>query len=218
MMPNSRFDLAEIARSALNDMPDSKRAAFLAEILTELRGPQAIEHLSQARAAVSLRMQELIDEKFPLHELAEVYGDVPVVRARTIAARNPKPKESLFDLTAARRQASIDRQRRVNAARPPAVGWRDVPRICLPGWFIHKEVGRLTGLLSLVGPSICRRLERHAEQPGDSQAPARPAALLRSAALWLTRSPNDAQQAIREQKLDARSSEPKRGPLPGSGQ
>ena len=62
MMPNSRFDLAEIARSALSDMPEASRAALLAEILTELRGPQALDHLSKARAAISLRMQELIDD------------------------------------------------------------------------------------------------------------------------------------------------------------
>ncbi|WP_353429454.1 hypothetical protein [Paracoccus denitrificans] len=64
-MPEDRFDLREIARSALGDMPEGKRAAFLAELLTELRGPQAIDHLSKVRLAVSLRMQELIDEKFP---------------------------------------------------------------------------------------------------------------------------------------------------------
>ena len=86
MMPNSRFGPAELARSALNDMPDGARAAFLAEMLTELRGPRAIEQLSKARAAVSLRMQELIDAKFPLHETAQVYGDVPAVHARILAA------------------------------------------------------------------------------------------------------------------------------------
>ncbi len=87
MMPNFRFDPAELARSALNDMPDGARAAFLAEMLTELRGPQAIEQLSKARAAVSLRMQELIDEKFPLHELAEVYGAPAAVHARVVRGR-----------------------------------------------------------------------------------------------------------------------------------
>lgn len=86
-MPNSRFDLAEIARSALNDMPEGKRAAFLAEMLTELRGPQAIDLLSKARAAISQRMQELIDEKFPLHELAEAYGAPAAVRARMAEGR-----------------------------------------------------------------------------------------------------------------------------------
>ncbi len=33
----------------------------MADLLTELRGPRAIEHLSKARAVVSLRMQEMID-------------------------------------------------------------------------------------------------------------------------------------------------------------
>lgn len=86
-MPNSRFDLAEIARSALSDMPEASRAALLAEILTELRGPQALDHLSKARAAISLRMQELIDEKFPLYEVSAVYGEHAAVRARVASAR-----------------------------------------------------------------------------------------------------------------------------------
>lgn len=64
-MPEDRFDLREIARSALGDMPEGKRAAFLAEMLIELRGPHALDHLSKVRAAVGLRIQELIDEKFP---------------------------------------------------------------------------------------------------------------------------------------------------------
>lgn len=87
MMPNSRFDHAELARAALNDMPDGARAAFLAEMLTELRGPQAIEQLSKARAAVSLRMQELIDEWYPLHELAGLYGAPAAVHARVVRGR-----------------------------------------------------------------------------------------------------------------------------------
>lgn len=87
MMPNFRFDPAELARSALNDMPDGARAAFLAEMLTELRGPQAIEQLSKARAAVSLRMQELIDEWYPLHELAGLYGAPAAVHARVVRGR-----------------------------------------------------------------------------------------------------------------------------------
>lgn len=85
-MPQSRFDLAEIARSALNDMPDPARAAFLAEILIELRGPRAIDLLSKVRAAVSLRMQELIDEKFPLDDLVAIYGSAAAVHARMACA------------------------------------------------------------------------------------------------------------------------------------
>lgn len=82
MMPISRFDLAEIARSALNDLTEDKRAAFFAEMLVELRGPHAIDLLSKVRTVLSLRMQELIDEKFPLHEMAAIYGDQDAVRAR----------------------------------------------------------------------------------------------------------------------------------------
>lgn len=84
-MPEATYDLREIARSALGDMPEGKRAAFLAEMLTEIRGPQALDHLSKARAAVSLRMQELIDARYPLFELAEVYGDPAAVHARVFA-------------------------------------------------------------------------------------------------------------------------------------
>lgn len=90
-MPHSRFDHAEIARSALNDMPEGARAAAMAEMLTELRGPQAIDHLSKVRAAVSLRMQELIDEKFPLHEMAAVYGEPAAVRVRMMAGVDLAP-------------------------------------------------------------------------------------------------------------------------------
>lgn len=87
MMPENRFDLREIARSALGDMPEGKRAAFLAEILTEMRGPHALDHLSKVRAAVSLRMQEMINENFPLHETAAVYGGHDAVRARIASVR-----------------------------------------------------------------------------------------------------------------------------------
>ena len=86
-MPNSRFDLSELARAALNDMPEGPRAAFMAEMLAELRGPQAVEHLSKVRAAISLRVQELIDERFPLYELAETFGPILAVHGRMVEAR-----------------------------------------------------------------------------------------------------------------------------------
>lgn len=115
-MPQPRFDLAEIARSALNDMPDPARAAFLAEILIELRGPRAIDLLSKVRAAVSLRMQELIDEKFPLHELAAVYGDPKSALAR-ISAAQPMPV-GFFDPDGTKHPVSARRGRQIQKAGP----------------------------------------------------------------------------------------------------
>lgn len=47
-------------------MPEPDRAAFLAEILIELSGPQRLELLSKVKTAINLRMQDLINEKLPL--------------------------------------------------------------------------------------------------------------------------------------------------------
>ena len=76
----------DIARKGLRDIPEDQRAAVMCEAVASFEGPDAIERLSKLRAAVSLRMQELIDAKFPLHETAQVYGDVPAVHARILAA------------------------------------------------------------------------------------------------------------------------------------
>lgn len=81
-MNNDRVDLCHLARSVLDDMTDHDRAELMAEMLTELRGPRALELLSAVRASVSLRMQEIIDDRYPLHELAQVYGDPAAVHAR----------------------------------------------------------------------------------------------------------------------------------------
>lgn len=81
-MPEDRFDLRELARSALADMPEPARAAFLAEILIELRGPQALELLSKVKTAVNLRMKDLINEKLPLDDLVAIYGGPAAVHAR----------------------------------------------------------------------------------------------------------------------------------------
>lgn len=91
-MPEAIYDLREIARSALGDMPEGKRAAFLAEMLTEIRGPDALDHLSKVRAAVSLRMQELIDVRYLLHELAELDRDPSAVHAPV----SPQPMSIRF--------------------------------------------------------------------------------------------------------------------------
>lgn len=85
-MPEDRFDLRELARSALADMPEPGRAAFLAEILIELRGPQALELLSKVKTAINLRMQDLINEKLPLDDLVAIYGGPAAVHARMACA------------------------------------------------------------------------------------------------------------------------------------
>lgn len=95
-MQNEFVALREIARMALNGLPDGARAQLLGELLIEDDGPRALERLSSLRAIISLRMQELIDEKFPLHELAEVYGDAAAVRARACARHSPIDEHPCF--------------------------------------------------------------------------------------------------------------------------
>ena len=77
----------DIARKGLRDIPEDQRAAVMCEAVASFDGPDAIERLSKARAAISLRMQELIDEKFPLYEVSAVYGEHAAVRARVASAR-----------------------------------------------------------------------------------------------------------------------------------
>lgn len=55
------WDAGEIARSALGELGPKRRVALMAELLCEMHGLEAVELLSKVRAAVSLRMQELID-------------------------------------------------------------------------------------------------------------------------------------------------------------
>ena len=135
------------------------------------------------------------------------------VEARLKAAR----EAGFFDMDAARKHG-----RRKSAFRHlallPAMSWRDVPRICLLGWFIRRAVEASAGPLYRVGPATHSRLERHIERLDDSRARGRLAALTRSAALWLTQSPNDARQAIPEQTCPAPSFEPTPDLSPASAQ
>lgn len=64
-MPEDRFDLREIARAVLNDLPQDQRLALMTDMMVEAGGARGLEQLSKARAAISLRMQEMIDDKFP---------------------------------------------------------------------------------------------------------------------------------------------------------
>ncbi len=84
-MADTRAALRQIARLAITEMSEADRAGLIAEYLVEFSGPDAIANLSRVRAAIGHRMQELIDEKFPLHETAQVYGDLPAVHARATA-------------------------------------------------------------------------------------------------------------------------------------
>lgn len=61
-MLEKRYDLREIARSAVNEMAPSARVPFLAELLCEIEGPKALTLLAHARNAISLHMTGLIDE------------------------------------------------------------------------------------------------------------------------------------------------------------
>lgn len=89
-MPEDRFDLCEIARAVLNDLPEDQRAALMTELLVELGGARGLELLSEARTAIKLRMQEIIDARYPLHELAEVYGKPAAVQARMVGVRRSR--------------------------------------------------------------------------------------------------------------------------------
>lgn len=44
-------------------LSDQQRVALMADLLIELNGDRGLEFLSKVRATVSLRMQELIDER-----------------------------------------------------------------------------------------------------------------------------------------------------------
>jgi hypothetical protein len=105
----------------------------------------------------------------------------------------------------AKKQAQTRRQRPIT--------WRDIPRVCLPGWLIRRTIGWLTTPLYRAGPAICLLLERHIERLADNPNPKRFAVLLQSAALWLTQSPNGERLAILEQMSVAESSQSMPDPL-----
>lgn len=62
-MPEPHVRLEQIIRNAAGDLPSKLRVQLLTEILIELDSARAIDLLSAARAAISLRMQELIEER-----------------------------------------------------------------------------------------------------------------------------------------------------------
>lgn len=112
------------------------------------------------------------------------------------------------------------RRRRLDPDSKVKIGvtWRDVPRICLPGWFINRAVEASVRPLYLAGPAIHARLEQRLERPDDIRGPAWFRGLLRSTALWLTQSPNSGRRATPEEIQDEVFSRPMCGPSTGSGQ
>ena len=92
-MPEPRVSLEDIIRSAAADLPPHKRTIVLTELLVDLDSARGLELLSQARSAISLRMQELIDERVG----ATLRDDEAGVSARQIAldpARAARPWEA----------------------------------------------------------------------------------------------------------------------------
>lgn len=62
-IPECQVKPEQIIRKAAGDLPSKLRVQLLTEILIELDSARAIDLLSAARAAISLRMQELIEER-----------------------------------------------------------------------------------------------------------------------------------------------------------
>src|SRR5690606_13657457 len=103
------------------------------------------------------------------------------------------------------------------ANRAP-LGWRDVERICLPGWLMARALRRVSARLVEVGANSHARLERWRERLSDRAVLSRPERLLLSLAHWLTQSPNSARRSIPEQTSVEGSFPSMPDPLPGSGQ
>lgn len=188
-MPEPRVSLEDIIRSAAADLPPRKRTIVLTELLVELDSARGLELLSQARSAISLRMQELINERigFEAHT-AETRVFFDVVNAKIAWKMQQKRREAR------------------NAPDIPKTTWRDIQRVCLPGWLLVKGIGAITSPLKSVGPDACQRLERFVERHDDTEARGRVAVWRLSLARWLIQSPNDARQAIREETPASESS------------
>jgi hypothetical protein len=86
MMQTNQQVMREIARFTLQTLDGSSRAAMLGELLAAEAGDQALERLSKLRAVISLRMQELINEKYPLDAMIQAYPPAEVLQARFGAA------------------------------------------------------------------------------------------------------------------------------------
>lgn len=162
------------------------------------------------RAAIKRRMVQCCDAPVSALETEE--------EARTRVAREAE-LEAIFALPApasAMPRQSVAKRLVQERRGKPRITWRDVDRICLPGWLMAKPFAATADLLRSAGPAIARRLERLSEPQDGSRAPGRREALLQSAALWLLQSPNSARPAIHGETGGAASSRPTGGHSPAS--
>ena len=113
-----------------------------------------------------------------------------------MSIRQPIPEEFHEEMDrvirAARRRMLVE-QPRAPRRRPT---WRDVDRVCLPGWLLSRPFQAIANLLYRPGPEIGRLLERLGDRIDGIDEPRRPARLLRSAVHWLLSAPNDAPPAV----------------------
>lgn len=68
-MSTTRFDHAEIVRSAAADMPVAARIELLAELMTSTSHPAALRPLIAARNALTLHIDELLSDQFERESL-----------------------------------------------------------------------------------------------------------------------------------------------------
>lgn len=67
---NDEMTLREIARLALMRLPADARARTIGQILIEDQEPHVLDRLAKLRAVISLRMQGLIEARFPQDDLS----------------------------------------------------------------------------------------------------------------------------------------------------
>ncbi len=67
---NDERTLREIARLALMRLPADARARTIGQILIEDQEPHVLDRLAKLRAVISLRMQGLIEARFPQDDLS----------------------------------------------------------------------------------------------------------------------------------------------------
>lgn len=81
--PEPRWDAREIARSALGELPEAKRAAFLGDLLCELRGEEARSALAVVRSRITSHLHDLIVAEYDAELAAsDAAGSAQMARAR----------------------------------------------------------------------------------------------------------------------------------------
>ena len=84
--------------------------------------------------------------------------------------------------------------------------WREVSRICLPGWFIGRKIRRLADLICYIGPDLEQFLEPWHERLCDMASPSLYQRLCRDTLRWLLEEPNSAPETTLEEIEDQESS------------